>query len=238
MHATVAKAAVALEVKNLGVLLGSTQILRDLSFQVPQHGSLAIIGPNGSGKTMLLKALIGAVPHSGTIHWAKNTILGYVPQKLDIERDLPLSGWDFLHAKVALSGGSTGDIEQTLRALGLSEETLRKPIGTLSGGQFQRLLVAFALQGRPTMLLLDEPAAGVDAPGQMQLTQVIETLRRTQGMTVLLVSHDLSVVYRNVDYVLCLGREHTCFGPPHTTLTPELLEQLYEVPVALHVHDS
>lgn len=232
------KASVALEVENLGVLLGTTQVLHNLSFQVPQHDSLAIIGPNGSGKTMLLKALIGAVPHSGIIRWAKDTILGYVPQKLDIERDLPLSGRDFLNAKVALSRSSTEDIDQTLNAVGLSEEILRKPIGTLSGGQFQRLLVAFALQGRPTVLLLDEPAAGVDAPGQIQLTKLIETLRATHGMTVLLVSHDLSVVYRDVDYVLCLGRDHTCFGPPRTTLTPELLEQLYGVPVALHVHDN
>lgn len=232
------KASVALEVENLGVLLGTTQVLHNLSFQVPQHGSVAIIGPNGSGKTVLLKALIGAVPHSGVIRWAKNTILGYVPQKLDIERDLPLSGRDFLNAKAALSRGSAEDIDQTLGAVGLSEETLRKPIGTLSGGQFQRLLVAFALQGRPTVLLLDEPAAGVDAPGQIQLTKLIETLRVTHGMTVVLVSHDLSVVYRHVDFVLCLGREHTCFGPPHTTLTPQLLEQLYGVPVGLHVHDS
>jgi zinc transport system ATP-binding protein len=227
-----------LEVEGLTVRLGATDVLRNLSFQVPRGRSLAIIGPNASGKTVLLKALIGALPYGGTVRWAEGTVLGYVPQKLDIERDLPLSGRDFLRARAALAGASSGEIRSALDAVGLSQEVLPKPIGTFSGGQFQRLLVAFALLGRPTVLLLDEPAAGVDAPGQAQLTDVIEGLQSTDGLTVLLVSHDLSVVYRHADYVLCLGRGPPCFGPPRTALTPDVLQQLYGSPVALHVHDG
>jgi zinc transport system ATP-binding protein len=234
----VLKVTNALEVEDLTVRLGATDVLRNLTFHVPQARSLAIIGPNGSGKTVLLKALIGALPYEGTVRWATGTTLGYVPQKLDIERDLPLSGRDFLHAKAALARASSEEIRQALASVGLSEEVLRKPIGTLSGGQFQRLLVAFALLGRPTVLLLDEPAAGIDAPGQAQLTEVIQGLQSAKGLTVLLVSHDLSVVYRHVDYVLCLGRGRTCFGPPRTALTPDVLQELYGSPVALHVHDS
>lgn len=196
----------ALEVEDLTVRLAATEVLRNLTFHVPKGRSLAIIGPNGSGKTVLLKALMGAMPYEGTVRWATGTTLGYVPQKLDIERDLPLSGRDFLRAKAALARAPSEEARQALAAVGLSEAVLPKPIGTLSGGQFQRLLVAFALLGRPTVLLLDEPAAGIDAPGQALLTDVLKGLQSAKGMTVLLVSHDLSVVYRDVDYVLCLGR--------------------------------
>jgi zinc transport system ATP-binding protein len=106
----------------------------------------------------------------------------------------------------------------------------------MSGGQFQRLLIAFALLGRPNVLLLDEPAAGVDAPGQAQLNEVIHGLQDTRAMTVLLVSHDLSVVYRYADYVLCLGRHGACFGPPRSALTPEALQEVYGQPLGFHVH--
>jgi zinc transport system ATP-binding protein len=233
----VLKATNALKVEDLTLSFGATDVIRNLSFTVPAGSSLAIIGPNGAGKTVLLKALIGALPYTGRIDWAPDTTLGYVPQKLDIERDLPLSGWDFLHAKAALSKASSNDIREALRCIGLSGDIVSQPIGTMSGGQFQRLLVAFALLGRPNVLLFDEPAAGVDAPGQEQLSEVIKSLQSGSRMTILLVSHDLSVVYRYADYVLCLGR-HPCFGPPRTALTPGILRELYGAPVKFHVHDS
>jgi len=112
-----------------------------------------------------------------------------------------------------------------------------KPIGTLSGGQFQRLLVAAALVGTPTVLLLDEPTAGVDEPGQETMNETIERLRSEHGLTVLLISHDLSVVYRYATNVLCLSRKTVCFGAPRAILTPAMLEQLYGAPVGYHAHD-
>ena len=227
----------ALEVKDLAVRLGGTEVLRSLTFSLPRASCLAIIGPNGAGKTVLLRALIGALPHAGTISWAADTVLGYVPQKLDIERDLPLNGWDFLRARAALSGGTPALQREALDSVGLAEEALSTPIGNMSGGQFQRLLIAFALLGRPNVLLLDEPAAGIDAPGQAQLSEVLHTLQDTRAMTVLLVSHDLSVVYSHADYVLCLGRRDTCFGPPRAALTPERLYEIYGQPLGFHVHD-
>jgi len=226
----------ALEVEGLAVRLGGTDVLRGITFNLPRATCLAIIGPNGAGKTVLLRALIGALPHTGRITWAADTALGYVPQKLDIERDLPLNGRDFLRAKAALLGSAGVMQTEALHAVGLAEEVLATPIGNMSGGQFQRLLIAFALLGRPNVLLLDEPAAGIDAPGQAQLTEVLHGLQDSRAMTVLLVSHDLSVVYRHADYVLCLGRHGTCFGPPRSALTPEMLYEVYGQPLGFHVH--
>lgn len=225
-----------LEVQDLGVRLGDTDVIRGVTFNLPRASCLAVIGPNGAGKTVMLRALIGALPHAGRITWAADAVLGYVPQKLDIERDLPLNGHDFLGAKAALAGSSGALQAAALRSVGLAEEVLATPIGNMSGGQFQRLLIAFALLGNPNVLLLDEPAAGIDAPGQAQLNEVIHGLQDTHGMTVLLVSHDLSVVYRYADSVLCLGPHGVCFGPPRTALTPGTLEEVYGQPLGFHVH--
>lgn len=227
----------ALEVQDLGVRLGGTDVVRGVTFNLPRARCLAVIGPNGAGKTVLLRALIGALPYSGRVAWAPDAVLGYVPQKLDIERDLPLNGRDFLRARAALAGSPAALQTEALRSVGLAEEVLSTPIGNMSGGQFQRLLIAFALLGRPNVLLLDEPAAGIDAPGQAQLNEVIHGLQDTREMTVLLVSHDLSVVYRYADYVLCLGRHGACFGPPRSALTPETLQEVYGQPLGFHVHD-
>lgn len=224
-------------VRDLTVRLGSTDVVRGVTFDLPRGSCLAVIGPNGAGKTVLLRALIGALPHTGEIAWAADTVLGYVPQKLDVERDLPLNGRDFLRARAALAGGSAALQAEALRSVGLAEPVLATPIGNMSGGQFQRLLIAFALLGRPNVLLLDEPAAGIDAPGQAQLNEVIHGLQDTRAMTVLLVSHDLSVVYKYADYVLCLGRHGACFGPPRSALTPETLFEVYGQPLGFHVHD-
>jgi zinc transport system ATP-binding protein len=227
----------ALEVRDLTVRLGGADVLRGVTFSLPRASCLAVIGPNGAGKTVLLRALIGALPYTGKVAWAADAVLGYVPQKLDIERDLPLSGRDFLHAKAALAGGSRGMQAEALRSVGLADGVLSTTIGNMSGGQFQRLLIAFALLGRPNVLLLDEPAAGIDAPGQAQLNEVIHGLQHSHAMTVLLVSHDLSVVYRYADHVLCLGRQGASFGQPRSVLTPEMLYEVYGQPLGFHVHD-
>ncbi len=232
-----ATAGNALEVANVSVQFGRAKVVDRLSFEVPRGSSLAVIGPNGSGKTVLFQALIGALPHEGSVRWAPGTRIGYVPQKLDIERDLPVTGDDFLHAKAEVTGASRGEASRALGLVNLDASVAAMPIGTLSGGQFQRLLVAMALVGRPTVLLLDEPTAGIDEPGQETINETVERLRREEGLTVLLISHDLSVVFRYASNVLCLARGTPCFGAPKITLTPATLEQLYGTPVGYHVHD-
>ncbi len=227
----------ALEVADVSVQFGPTKVLSALSFDVPRGTSLAIIGPNGAGKTVLFQALIGALPHAGTVRWAPGTRIGYVPQKLDLERDLPVTGDDFVHAKAAVTGAARAEVAHALSLVGLGDEVTASSIGTLSGGQFQRLLVAAALVGKPTVLLLDEPTAGVDEPGQETMNELVERLRRDEGLTVLLISHDLSVVHRYASNVLCLARGTACFGTPSFVLTPAVLDQIYGAPLGYHVHD-
>lgn len=224
-----------LAVENLSVGFGKTDVLRGLTFSVEEGTSLAVIGPNGSGKTVLFKALVGSLPHRGEIRWAPGVRIGYVPQKLDLERDLPITGLDLLRAKVDVSG-SGEDIVAASRGVGLGDEVAR-PISALSGGQLQRLLVALALLGRPSVLLLDEPTAGVDEPGQERLNELIRRLQQERHLTVLLISHELSVVSRHATHVLCLAYERACFGAPRTILTPELLSEIYGAPVEYHVHE-
>ncbi|HKW03232.1 MAG TPA: metal ABC transporter ATP-binding protein [Vicinamibacterales bacterium] len=230
-------AATILDVRNLTVRFGETAVLRDLSFSVEAGTSLAIVGPNGAGKTVLFRALIGAIPFSGTIEWAPTAKFGYVPQKLDVERDVPLSGYDFLRARAAIGNMPASGIERALTLVGLSDRTCRQSVGALSGGEFQRLLVAFALIGRPNVLLLDEPTAGVDEAGQERLNDLAQRLQREYGLTVLLISHELSVVFQYATRVLCLGRGEAHIGSPETILTPERLQAVYGTAVAFHVHD-
>lgn len=191
-----------LDVRHLSIRFGSLGVLRDLTFHVPAGTTLAILGPNGAGKTVLFKALIGAIAHEGDIEWKAGTRIGYVPQKLDLERDVPITGVDFLRARAALAREADVNISRTLDLVGVSMDVARRPIGILSGGQFQRLLVAFALVGNPTVLLLDEPTVGLDPVLRRDLWQTFANLA-SAGATVLVSSHVMDEA-RRCDELLLL----------------------------------
>lgn len=228
-----------LEVAHLSVRFGKHRILDDLTFSVPEGSTLAVIGPNGSGKTVLFKALIGAVRHKGEVRWSSTARIGYVPQKLDLERDLPITGLDFLRAKAAVAGvPGPAEIRRVMGAVSLTPEVVAQPIGALAGGHFQRLLLAFALLGHPSVLLFDEPTAGMDEPVETGTYAAIRQLQQEEGLTLLLISHELNVVYQYATHVLCLGRRRACYGPPLEILTPEQLQEAYGAPVRFHIHDA
>jgi zinc transport system ATP-binding protein len=227
-----------LEVNHLSVRFGKVEVLSDLSFDLAKGSSLAVIGPNGAGKTVLFQSLIGSLPFEGAIRWALGVRIGYVPQKLDLDQDVPIAGMDFLRARSPLMRSSKGEIAHVLDLVGLSTGLSKKTIGMLSGGQFQRLLLAFALLGNPSVLLLDEPTAGIDGPGQRQINELIHRLQEERNLTVLFISRELTAVSHYATNVLCLRRSGVCFGAPRKILTRDLLDEIYGTPVGYHVHDD
>lgn len=225
-----------LSVRNLKIAFGRQVVIQDLSFEVPAGDCLAVIGPNGSGKTVLLKALLNLIPYEGEIQWSPDARLGYVPQKIAADRQLPLSLRDLLAAKAAFLKLPGREIDQICAEIDLTQELLSTSIGHLSGGQFQKALIAFALLGQPNVLLFDEPTASLDELTEERVYELLHSLQKNRGMTVILVSHDVSVVYRYADMVLCLSKGKPCMGPPKEILTPEMLEDLYAAPPKYYRH--
>jgi len=193
---------------------------------------LAILGPNGAGKTTLLKALLGIVPYEGIVMWREGVKVGYVPQRLPFIKDLPLSVKEFFQ----LVNASKGETIEILKSIGLGEEILGKKIGDLSSGQFQRILIGWALASNPNVLLFDEPLAGIDIGGQESVYNLLEKLKGERNLTILFVTHELSVVYRLADRVLCLNKRMLCTGAPREMLTPEAISNLYASPVKFYQH--
>lgn len=223
-----------LQVKDVEVSFGEKTVISGISFEVLEGETLAIIGPNGAGKTVLFKALIGSLPHKGEVAWSPAARIGYVPQTIDLERSLPLTLGDFLNTKARLLGLPAEEISNALHLVHLPEDLLSHKLGILSGGQLQRGLIAFALLGNPNILLLDEPTAGIDLPREEQIYDTIHRLQDEKGITFILISHDLSLVYSHSTNVLCLNQQVVCHGTPHHVLTPENLQHLYGERVLYH----
>ncbi len=214
-----------LDVKNLHIEFNGASILEDISFSVEEGSVLAVIGPNGAGKTILLKTLIGLIPCRGQISWRQGVKIGYVPQRMDIETDVPLTVREFFGLR-----GSDVTMEKIRKALDsvqLSPKILTSGLGEISVGQRQRVLVAWAALGDPDVLLFDEPTADIDITGQESIYKMLYNLQKEKGLTVILVSHDLNVVYKHAQSVLCLNRKNLCYGPPRAVLDSETLQGLY-----------
>lgn len=221
-----------LKVSDLKVTLAGETVLANLSFVVRRGEILTILGPNGAGKTVLLRALLGVIPYGGSIMWRKGTRIGYVPQRLPYIKSIPLSVADFF----ALKKDAEPDVDQMLRTVGLSGELANKRIGDLSSGQFQRVLIAWALAGDPQVLLFDEPTTGVDMSGEETVYALLARLHEQRNLTMLIVTHDLAVVHRLSSDVLCLNKQPICQGSPTSILTPENLQRLYGAEVKFYEH--
>ena len=222
-----------LRVNNLTVSIEGESIIKNLSFDVKKRDILTILGPNGAGKTVMLRALIGAVPYSGEISWEKNIKIGYVPQRLPMIKDIPMSVKEFLELKTA----SKKEIIDILNSVGMEEsKILEKRVGDLSSGQFQRILVGWALIGNPDVLLFDEPFEGIDIASQKTIYNILKKLHKEKSLTIILVSHDLSVVYQFATNVLCINRKRLCIGLPKKILTPKNLSNLYGRGIKYYFH--
>jgi len=225
-----------LHVENMAVQLNGEHIIEHLSFDVCEGETVMILGPNGAGKTVLLKSLLGILPHSGAITWKKDVKIGYVPQRLPYVRDIPLSVQEFFELKKV----AKEEIFPMLKAVGIeNSDILKKRMGDLSSGQFQRILVSWVLLDHPHVLLFDEPFAGVDVSGKESIYELLEKLQKEHHLTIFLVSHDLNIVYSFATKVLCLNKKMVCTGSPQEVLTPENLSQLYggETKFYAHTHE-
>jgi len=225
---------IILKVENLNVKLAGQVILDNLSFEVKEGDILTILGPNGAGKTVLLKALLGILPFKGKIAWKPGIKTSYVPQRLPFIKDIPMSVAEFFKLK----GASLKETLDILSSIGLKDDMPRKKIGDLSSGQFQRVLIGWALVSHPQVLLFDEPTTGIDASGQESVYGLLEKLGKEKNLTILLVTHDLSIVYKLGTYCLCLNKEMLCYDAPKD-LTADDLSRLYggEVKFFQHTHD-
>jgi len=228
-----------LEIRNLTVKYDGHVILNELNFWVNSGEIVAIIGPNGSGKTTLLKAILGLIPHQGEVkilggppRLALDSI-GYVPQRLDFDRTFPLTVREFLGF---IKSKNQPWREEVLMEVGVNAFT-EKRIGELSGGQLQRLLIAKALLKEPKLLMLDEATSGVDIAAEMTFFELIEHLNKTHNVTIMLISHEVQMVYKFATQILCLNKDLVCNGIPKEAITKEVLEQLYGKNIEFQPHD-
>lgn len=199
------------DIRNMTVQMGGTTALRNVDFTIDKGEIVTVVGPNGSGKSTLLRAIIGAInPTSGFVQNKPGLRIGYVPQGLHIDPTLPITVRRFLSLP---RRRKADDIARAMARVG-AEDLLDKQMFTLSGGQFQRTLLARALLEKPDLLILDEPTTGLDQPGSAAFYRLIEEIRQDTGAAVLMVSHELHVVMSASDRVICLNGHVCCHGAP------------------------
>ena len=195
-----------------GISLGlqEKQILHDVSLSLRAQQVLTVIGPNGAGKSTLIKILLGLQKADRGVVWQKPHLrIGYVPQKMHIDSLMPLNVSRF----VQLAGCCAEEAQAALKTTGV-DGLSQQAVQSLSGGEFQRVLLARALMKKPELLVLDEPAQGIDITGQSDLYTLIAMLKDKMGFGVLMVSHDLHLVMQKTDHVLCLNKHICCSGKP------------------------
>ena len=226
--------------RDLTVSFGMVPVLQAVNLRLDAGEIVTIVGPNGSGKSTLLRALLGIVrPSRGAVLRKPGLRLGYVPQKLQIDPGMPMTVQRFLALP---DRRSEAEIVEVLARVGAPGLQLRQ-MATLSGGQFQRVLLARALLCRPEVLILDEPTQGLDQQGEAGFYRLIEQVRSAYGCAVLMVSHDLHVVMSASDRVICLNGHICCEGTPHVVSNAPEYRALFGLgtggALALyqHVHD-
>lgn len=222
-----------LKVKNLNVVFDGEEIIKDLTFEVKARETLIILGPNGAGKTTLLRTLMDLNRYSGEITWYTKSISYLPPQELFQRKGLlPLSIGEFFGFKKV----SSERVLSIFSDVGLDPAFLQRKFGAVSTGQFQRMLIAWALVDKPKVLLFDEPTSGIDIGGQETIYSLLHRFWQEWDLTILLVTHDLNVVWEHANNVLCLNKKSLCYGKPREVITPRTLEEIYGTGIKFYEH--
>ncbi len=226
--------------REIGLDFKQRTVLDQISLDIHRREIMTIIGPNGAGKSCLLKLILGLYqPSRGEVKRCSGLRIGYMPQKLSVDPSLPLTVDRFLRLA---NPGKSKDIEQALARVG-ARSLRNAAVQRLSGGEFQRVLLARALLRHPDLLVLDEPAQGVDLQGQQALYRLLAQLREEHGFAILMVSHDLHFVMAQTDHVICLNQHVCCSGTADAVVNhPEYLAlfdtgQVDDIAVYTHNHD-
>ncbi len=228
-----------LRVQDLSVIIGSDKILKDISFHLHCGQLMALIGPNGAGKSTLLKAILGQQEYDGVIAFSapgqrgKKPKIGYVPQSPVFDPGDPVSVADLFVCCMCRRPAFLG---QSRRMRGLILECLDRVhaadlidnrVGTLSGGELQRVLLALALEPLPNILILDEPLSGVDVEGQAELMDMLDELRKTYDLSILMTTHDFSVLPRYADQVALVDHRIVCIGTAQEVLESQDFQRTF-----------
>ena len=250
--------AAAIELRGAGVRLGGRWIWRDVDLVVAPGEFVAVLGPNGAGKSTLIKAVLGLLPLStGTVSvlgqpaTRGNGAVGYLPQRRSFDPDLRIRGRDLV--RLGLDGARWGlplpglrgrdaavrrRVDEVIEMVGASAYAHR-PIGELSGGEQQRLLIGQALIARPSILLLDEPLDSLDISNQQSVSALVQQICRTQHVAVALVAHDVNPILGYLDRVIYVANGRTAIGSPQEVITTRTLSALYASPIeVLRTHDG
>ncbi|MCB1358785.1 MAG: metal ABC transporter ATP-binding protein [Maritimibacter sp.] len=224
--------------ENIVVRHAGTRVLDGVDMSIDPGEIVTLVGPNGSGKSTLVKVLLGAVrPEAGRVTRAPGLRIGYVPQKLHIDASLPLTVARFLSLPARPPAARVAAVVTLAGIAGLE----RRQMAALSGGQFQRVLLARALLTDPQLLILDEPTQGLDQPGEAEFYELIARVRSEAGLGVFMVSHDLHVVMSASDRVICLNHHICCAGTPHVVRAAPEYRALFghgtHGALALYQHD-
>jgi len=234
---------VLVKTNDISLQLQGRSILEDVNLTLRRGELITLIGPNGAGKSTLVRVILGLVkPDSGSVWIAPKARIGYMPQRLSIDPVLPLTVRRFL--TLAQRCPET-QLVQVLTEV-CTEHLLDSPMQSLSGGETQRVLLARAMLREPDLLILDEPVQGVDVGGQEELYRLIGEIRKRHGCGILMISHDLHIVMRTTDEVLCLNRHVCCSGSPDRVRTdPSYVALFGKAPVLTsyshhhnHSHDA
>ncbi|QCI18293.1 zinc ABC transporter ATP-binding protein ZnuC [Buchnera aphidicola (Aphis nasturtii)] len=226
--------------KNIYVNFSDRPILHNISLSLNANRIITLIGPNGAGKSTLIRVILGLIkPNSGIVLRSPYISIGYVPQKLYLNNLLPITVERFMKLSCRKKTTNILKILKRVKAESLRQLSLQ----TLSGGEMQRVLLARALLNNPNLLVLDEPIQGVDVMGQLDLYNLIHSIRDELNCTILIVSHDLNFVMARTDHVICLNKHICCSGSPKTVfknlefISIFGLERIQEIAIYHHNHD-